>query len=97
MRVISRKKLKLFYDKHVDAKPSLEAWYAETKHATWQSPNEIKSRYASISIVGSNRVVFNIGGNKYRLVVHFAYAHGIAYIRFIGTHRQYDKIDVKTI
>lgn len=97
MKVISRKILKSFYEKHADAKSALEAWYVEAKHAEWRSPQDIKAKYAKASIVANNRVVFNICGNKYRLVVQFAYAPAIAYIRFVGTHKQYDKIDVEAI
>ena len=97
MRVISRKKLKSFYEQHADAKSALEAWYAEAKHAEWRTPQDIKAKYATASIVANHRVVFNICGNKYRLVVRFAYERRIAFIRFVGTHKQYDKIDVEAI
>lgn len=97
MRIISRKTIRLFYKKHSDAKSALEAWFAEAKQASWDSPNAIKATYGNASIVGNNRVVFNICGNKYRLVVLFNYAFGVGYVRFVGTHRDYDRIDVETI
>ncbi len=76
---------------------SLKAWYYEAKQAQWHAPTDVKAQYPKASIVGNNRVVFNISGNRYRLVVEFHYASGIGYIRFIGTHAEYDKIDVETI
>ncbi len=75
----------------------MRAWNTEAKRAGWQSPNDIKRDYPSASIVGGNRIVFNIGGNKYRLVVKVQYAFGIVYVRFIGKHSDYDRIDVETI
>ena len=99
MHVISRKKLIDFYrqtDRH-DAKGPLEAWYYEAKHAQWSSPTEVKAQYASASIIADNRVVFNIGGNKYRLIVRMNYDSKTAFVRFIGTHGEYDKIDAEVI
>ncbi|MDA9563537.1 type II toxin-antitoxin system HigB family toxin [Flavobacteriales bacterium] len=80
-----------------DSEQALKAWYQEARKATWQSPNEVKEQYRSASIVGNNRVVFNICGNKYRLVVKINYAAQWVFIRFVGTHKEYDKIDVTTI
>lgn len=97
MRVISRKTLREFAEQHPDARHALEAWYADVKHATWKTPADIKDVYRNASILANNRVVFNIKGNKYRLVVAIQYEHEIVYIRFIGSHREYDKIDASTI
>jgi mRNA interferase HigB len=97
MRIISRKTLKAFWERHPDAQQALQAWYADVKHAAWKSPTDIKRIYRNASIVANNRVVFNIKGNKYRLVVAIQYDYGIVYIRFVGTHQDYDKIDVTTI
>ena len=97
MRVISRKALKTFWGVHPDARQSLQAWYADVKKADWRSPGDIKSIYRNASIVANNRVVFNIKGNKYRLVVAIRYEYRLVYIRFVGTHQEYDKIDVTTI
>lgn len=97
MRIISRKALREFWERHPDARQPLQAWYADVKHATWKTPADIKDTYRNASIVANNRVVFNIKGNKYRLVVAVQYEYGIVYIRFIGTHREYDKIDAATI
>ena len=95
MRVISVKKLKDFWENknYGDSEQPLRAWYAEAKAAEWKNPNEIKEKYHTASFVGNNRVVFNIKGNNYRLVVAVRYEFKIVYIRFIGTHEQYDKID----
>ena len=99
MRIISRRTLITFYSDpdYRDSKSQLEAWYYEARHAQWRTPADIKAQYRQASIVGNNRAVFNICGNDYRLVVKFHYASGIGYIRFIGTHAEYDKIDVETI
>jgi mRNA interferase HigB len=73
------------------------AWYHEVRKANWASPNEVKDQYRSASILNDGRVVFNLAGNKYRLVVWINYKHGIVYVRFIGTHKQYDTIDAQSI
>ncbi len=99
MHVIKRKTLVAFYQwpGNQDAKGALEAWYYEAKHAQWASPAEIKAQYRSASILKNNRVVFNIAGNKYRLIVRINYDSKTVFIRFIGTHREYDKIDAEVI
>ena len=97
MRIFSRKALREFWARHPDARQTLQAWYADAKHARWASPGEIKQTYQSASILTNNRVVFNIKGNRYRLVVAVNYQFGLVYIRFIGTHSEYDKIDATTI
>lgn len=80
-----------------DAKGQLEAWYAEAKSAAWNRPTDIKERYGNASIIKSGRVVFNICGNKYRLVVKINYYAHIVYIRFIGTHEMYDAINAEEV
>ena len=97
MRIIALKTLRLFWEQHPDAQQALQAWYRDAKRATWHTPADIRNVYRNASIVGNNRVVFNIRGNQYRLVVAVNYTPGIIYIRFIGTHQGYDKIDVTTI
>jgi mRNA interferase HigB len=100
MRIIARRTLIQFWKsnpKYADAKASLEAWYREAKRASWSSPAEIKEQYRNASILKSGRVVFNIAGNKYRLVVYINFPKQIVYIRFVGTHKQYDQIDAETI
>jgi len=80
-----------------DAEQALRAWYAEAKNATWRTPADVKAAYGNASIVANNRVVFNICGNKYRLVVQMHYNTGFAFVRFVGTHAEYDKIDVTVV
>lgn len=97
MRVIARRILREFWNENPDAEQPLKAWFAEAEHADWKTPQDIKDMYGSASVIGDNRVVFNIAGNKYRLVVHFHYAGGIARIRFIGSHAEYDTIDAEKV
>ena len=97
MRVISRKILREFWEKHPDARQPLQTWYADVKHATWKSPTDIKDIYRNASILANNRVVFNIKGNRYRIIVVVQYHYGVVYIRFVGTHKEYDRIDATTI
>ena len=99
MHVIKRKTLFKFFQQpaHQDAKGPLEAWYYEAKHAQWASPADVKGQYGSASILKDNRVVFNIAGNKYRLVVKINYDSKTVFVRFIGTHRAYDKIDAEVV
>lgn len=99
MRVIARSTLRRFWEqkRYADAQGPLAAWHDEACAAAWKAPQDIKDLYVSASICGSNRVVFNIGGNKYRLVVEVQYAAGIVWVKFVGTHAQYDKIDVETV
>jgi mRNA interferase HigB len=97
MRIISRKALREFWERHPDARQSLQAWYADVRQVTWDSPADIKGVYRNASIIANNRVVFNIKGNCYRLVVAINYEVGIVFIRFVGTHEEYDRIDAGTI
>jgi mRNA interferase HigB len=99
MHVITRGKLQAYWSRpgREDAEEPLKSWYAEAKSATWKSPADIKAVYPAASIVADNRVIFNIGGNKHRLVVHVNYGLGIILIKFIGSHREYDAIDAVTI
>ena len=97
MRINARKALREFWELHPDAKQALQAWYADVKRADWQSPVDIRDVFRNASIVANNRVVFNIKGNKYRLVVAVRYEYRLIYIRFVGTHQEYNKIDVTTI
>ena len=97
MHVISRKRLREFAAKHPPAKAPLDAWYAEASRADWASFADVKARYGSADMVGGNRVVFNIGGNKYRLIVKVAYQCRTVYVRFVGTHAEYDATDAETV
>ena len=95
MRIISRKRLRQFWERrpYADAEQPLKAWFREASKADWSSPLAIKAMYRSASIVGNSRVVFNIAGNKYRLVVKVNYPYRVMYVRFMGTHQQYDAIE----
>lgn len=97
MRVISKRTLQDFWNIHSDVINPLAGWYAEAMKASWQSPQDIKTQYKTASFLRDNRVVFNIGGNKYRLVVKINYPYETVYIRLVGTHAQYDKINAEEI
>ena len=97
MRVIARKHLIQFWMVHRDAEQPLSAWYHEAISANWQSPQDIKNQYRNASFIANNRVVFNIKGNDYRLIVAAAYRIGVLYIKFIGTHAAYDRINANTV
>jgi mRNA interferase HigB len=97
MRIIARRSLREFWERHPDVEQALKAWYHDVKLAEWTPPNDIRQMYATASIIANNRVVFNIRGNHYRLVVAINYAYQVVYIRFVGTHRDYDQIDAATI
>lgn len=97
MRIISKKTLRDFWAKHTDAEQSLKAWHAKTKLANWETSTDIKEDYRNASFVASNRVIFNIKGNKYRLVAAVNYDFGVIYIRFVGSHKEYNKIDATSI
>jgi mRNA interferase HigB len=99
MRIIAKSTLRKFWETpgYADAQGPLESWYDEAAQADWTSPQDIKLHYRSASICGNNRVVFNIGGNKYRLVVEMQYRASIAWVKFVGTRARYDMIDVETV
>ncbi len=97
MRIISKKILRDFWQKHSDCEQQLKAWFQETSNAEWKTPNEIKKEYPSASLLAENRVVFNIKGNSYRLIVKINYEYQMIWIRFVGTHAEYDKIDATKI
>ena len=100
MRVISKQTLRQLWEGssgRSDARRALEAWHREARRATWRSPQEIKQRYATASVLKGGRVVFNIWGNRYRLVVRINFGQQIAYVRFVGTHAEYDAIDAETV
>jgi mRNA interferase HigB len=97
MHIVSRKILREFWEKHPVARQPLQSWYVDVKHAHWAGPAEIKSIYRNASFLADNRIVFNIKGNTYRLIVVVQYKFGNVYIRFVGTHQEYDRIDAETI
>jgi mRNA interferase HigB len=100
MRIITKRTLQDFWEgnpRFADAQEPLGAWYDEVRRASWATPTELKAQYRNASVLRGNRVTFNVGGNKYRLVVHVNYRVSVVYVRFIGTHEAYDRIDAETI
>lgn len=97
MRIIRTKPLIEFYEKHNQAEIPLKCWIEEARNNLWKTPQDIKDRYRSADILSDNRVVFNIKGNDFRLIVKINYNCGVVYIKFIGTHAEYDKINAETI
>lgn len=96
-RIVAKRTLREFWDKHPDVEPYLKTWHETAKKAEWFSPADVKRAYAHASILKDSRVVFNIKGNAYRLVVKINYLKQWIFIRFIGPHEEYDKIDADTI
>ncbi len=97
MRIIAKRALREFWERHPNAKEPLLAWYREVKREDWDAPAKVKAKYRSASIVGGNRVVFNIKGNDYRLVAEIKYEYRVVYVRFVGTHVEYDAVDAKEV
>ena len=97
MRIIALRALRDFWEKHPQAEVPLRAWHAIASRADWRSPADVKAAYRAASFLGGNRVVFNIKGNEFRLVVAAHYNRGLIFVRFVGTHRQYDRINAETI
>ena len=97
MRVIAISTLRRFWQKHPMAEIPVRAWYAEARRAGWERPADVKTNRRNVSILANNRAVFNIKGNDYRLVVAMRYDKQIMFIRFIGTHAEYDRIDATTV
>lgn len=97
MRVIAKSTLKSFWEKHADSEIPLKTWLKIVEKSDWKDSHDVKLIYADVSVIGSNRLVFNIKGNRYRIVVYVVFKFQKMFIRFVGTHQQYDHIDVKTI
>ena len=97
MRIIAKSTLRKFWETHPDAEQPLKLWYFVAMRSQWNSFQDIKKQFGAASIVGNDRVVFNIKGNDYRLIVLILFRKNKAFIRFVGTHKEYDKIDAKTI
>jgi|TARA_R110001583_G_C5365427_1_gene382079 mRNA interferase HigB len=99
MRIFTKRTLREFWEqkKYQDSEQPLKAWHDEAKRAEWKTPHDIKELYRSASIVKNNKVVFNIHGNKYRLVVEVTYENAHCYVLFVGTHKQYDKVDIDSL
>lgn len=97
MRIISRRTLREFWNIYPDSEEPLKAWFQEATHADWANPHDVKAMYGNASVIGDGRIVFNIAGNKYRLIVWFNFPYRIGYIRFVGTHAEYDGIDAENV
>jgi mRNA interferase HigB len=97
VRIVAISTVRNFWEINRDAEEPLKAWYQEAKSADWATPHHIKAMYRNASVLGDNRIVFNIAGNKYRLIVKFNYPYRIGYVRFIGTHAEYDRIDAEEV
>lgn len=97
MRIISRRTLREFWEKYPDTQKPLQSWYREVEKANWDTPADVKKKHGNASVIGDYRMVFNIKGNQYRLVVGINYHARIVYVRFIGSHTEYDTIDVKEV
>jgi mRNA interferase HigB len=97
MRIVARRTLGEFWEKHRTAEQPLKSWYREAAQATWVGPSDIKRSYRHASFLKGNRVIFNIGGNKYRLIVHVNYTYRVLYVRYVGTHADYDNVDPEQI
>jgi mRNA interferase HigB len=97
LRVIAKRTLRDFWIKHADSEQQLTAWFRETEKSVFGNINELKKEYPSASILKDNRIVFNIKGNKYRLIVKFNFKYQICWVRFVGTHAEYDKINANEI
>ena len=97
MRIIALRALRDFWRKHPDAEVPLRSWYAAASRARWRSPADVKSAYRNASFIANNRIVFNVKGNDYRLVAAVHYNREMMFIRFVGTHREYDRIDASRI
>jgi mRNA interferase HigB len=97
MRIIAKRTLREYWERHANCRNELEEWYGLVSKAKWNSPKEVKQMFPKASIIANNRVVFDIVGGNFRLVVKFSYKVGIGYVRFIGTHKEYDKINAEKI
>ncbi len=98
VHIIAKRTLRVFWELHPRAKTPLQVWFATVSKSTWNSPADVKAEFgATVDFVADNRVIFDIGGNKFRLVVRVAYSHQRVLIKFVGTHAEYDKVDAETV
>jgi mRNA interferase HigB len=98
MQVIARRTLKQFWERHPQAEGPLSAWFGAVSKARWTTPNDVKRQFGStVDFVADNRIIFDVGGNKYRLIVHVSYAFGRVLVKFVGTHAEYDRIDPEAV
>ena len=98
MRIIAKRTLRIFWEKHPQSEIPLSAWYGTASRADWKGPAEIKAAFGSnVDFVGDSRLIFDIGGNKFRLVVHVAYVHSVILVKFVGTHKEYNKVNPEKV
>lgn len=97
MRIFNRSAILFYAKRHGDVRDDLLTWYAEAEQAVWKSPGAVRRQFPRASVVANNRVVFDIGGNRYRLIVSFTYEHAAGYIKFFGSHAEYDRVDAATV
>jgi mRNA interferase HigB len=98
MQIVALRTLRQFWEKHPQAEAPIKVWYAVAAKAEWASPADIKRQFGTtVDFVGDHRVIFDLGGNKYRLILHVAYAYRRALVKFVGTHAEYDKINAETV
>lgn len=97
VRIIARRTLREFWESHPNAEDPLLSWYRTVRHADWATPMQVKSSFPKADMVGNNRVVFNIRGNRYRLIAKIDYRHRIVFVRFVGTHADYNRIDAREV
>lgn len=97
MNVVTKRRLQEFWTRHPRAKVSLEAWYRSVRQAEWTGPQDVRADFNSADFVADNRVIFNVGGNNYRVVVRVSYTFKQVLVKFVGTHAEYDEIDATTI
>lgn len=97
MRIVAKRALREFWREHADAEQPLKTWYVHVKAAKWQRPADIRSTFGAADFIAGNRVIFDIGGNKYRLIGKVNYRRHVVFIRFVGTHKDYDRIDPETV
>jgi mRNA interferase HigB len=97
MQIIAKRTLRVFWERHPQAERPLRLWFAQVDRATWRGPADIRAMFGSADFIADNRVIFDVGGNKYRIVVHISYAYGRVLIKFVGTHAEYDDIKPETV
>jgi mRNA interferase HigB len=98
MQIIAKRTLRQFWEAYPEAEVPLRTWYVRVNEATWETPADVKAMFGNtVDFVADSRIIFDIGGNKFRLIVHVAYAYRRVLVKFIGTHKQYDAIDAETV
>lgn len=98
MQVIARRTLRLFWERHPQAEGPIRVWFALVSRSRWRTPSDVKRQFGtSVDFIGDNRAIFDLGGNKYRLVAHVSYRFGRVLVKFIGTHKEYDRIDPEIV